>query len=255
MKIYVCVKHVPDSAAKITFTGEKEYDESVKFVMNPYDEHAVEEALKMKEANAGAEVIVVTLGKDSAKTSIRSALAMGADRAILIKTDALLDHGAVAKGLHKAIANDGQPAIIFAGKVSIDSEGMQTQYRLAHAFDMPCLTNVVAFSPQGEKCTVEREVEGGAREVYEVTLPCLLSADKGLNKPRYPKLPDIMKAKKKPIAEIDFSALGVSNDGGKMELLSFALPPEKPEGKVLQGEPAELASQLVKLLKEEAKVL
>ncbi len=255
MKIYICVKHVPDSAAKITLKDDKSYDESVKFVMNPYDENAVEEALKIKAANAGSEIVIVTIGPDAAKTSMRSALAMGADRGILVKTDDKLDHGMIAKALHKAISDDGAPDLILCGKQSIDSEGMQTQYRLAKAFDMPIVTGCVSLEINDSKATAGREVEGGAREVYELAMPCIVSADKGLNTPRYPKLPDIMKAKKKPIADVDFGGMGLAADANTVELVKMELPPEKAEGKVLEGEPAELAKQLVQLLKEEAKVL
>ena len=126
MRIYVCIKHVPDSAANIAVTDTNQFDESVKFVMNPYDEIAVEEALKTKERIEDSEVIVVTVGKEDAAASIRYALAMGADREIVIRTDDRLDSLLTYTALKAAIEQDGKPDIIFGGKVSIDSEGMQS---------------------------------------------------------------------------------------------------------------------------------
>ena len=137
MRIYVCVKHVPDSAAKITITGKNDIDESVTFLMNPYDEHAIEEAARLKKQVAGAQVIAVSVGKADAANTIQSALAMGADRAILVTTDSRPDSLVTARALKAAIEQDGRPDIIFTGKESIDSEGFQTMYRLAAAMDMP----------------------------------------------------------------------------------------------------------------------
>jgi electron transfer flavoprotein beta subunit len=137
MKIYVCVKHVPDSAATITIRGKNQIDENVTFLLNPYDEHAVEEAARLKAQIGDSEVVAVTLGKEAAINTLQSALAMGADRGILIKTDDRPDSILTARALKTAIEQDGKPDIIFTGKESIDSEGMQTMFRLAAALGMP----------------------------------------------------------------------------------------------------------------------
>ncbi|MGD8468500.1 MAG: electron transfer flavoprotein subunit beta/FixA family protein, partial [Desulfobacterales bacterium] len=154
MKIYVCVKHVPDSAATITIREKNQIDESVTFLLNPYDEHAVEEAARLNAKTEGSEVVAVTVGKEAAVTTLQSALAMGADRGILIKTDNRPDSILTARALKAAIQQDGKPDIIFTGKESIDSEGMQTMFRLAAALDVPVATNVVAFAIDQNKAVV-----------------------------------------------------------------------------------------------------
>lgn len=255
MKIVVCVKDVPDTAAKITVSGSKGIDESVKFVLNPYDEYAVEEALKLK-GKEGGEIVIACVGKESAIKSLRSALAMGAERGILIKNDGPVDQIVIAQALAKAIQDEGDVDMIFMGKQSVDSEGMQTQYRLAKMLDIPVANNVIAFDKQGDKVVVESEIEGGARQVLEMTTPCIVAATKGLNEPRYPKLPDIMKATKKEVKQLDLESLGLEAPASSMEVTELSYPPEKPEGKMVEGEdPKQIAEELVRLLREEAKVL
>jgi len=248
MKIYVCVKHVPDSAANIIVTERNRFDESVKYVINPYDEIAVEEAVRVKEQDGNSEVIAVTLGKQGAINTLRTALAMGADRGILIKTDMRPDSIITARALKVAIEQDGRPDIIFTGKESIDSEGMQTMYRLAAELGMPVATNVVAFSMAKGRVTVECEIEAGAREVIEMSIPCLIGAGKGLNNPRYLKIPDIMKARKKEVKEIDLDSLGFEKPSSSLEILELELPLEKRQCKILKGQPEEVVQQLVDLV-------
>ena len=256
MRIFVCVKHVPDTAAKVTIKDTNGIDEkSVKFVMNPYDEYGVEEALKLK-SQAGGEVVIVCVGKPDAINTIRSGLAMGADRGILVKTDEPVDQAVIARALAKVIKDEGEYDLIFMGKQSVDSEGMQTQYRLAHLLDIPVASGVIAFGRQDDKVVVESEIEGGARQVIEMRMPCVVAAMKGLNEPRYPKLPDIMKATKKPVNQLDLNSLGLQAPVGSTVVEELSYPPEKPKGKMVEGEdPKQLADNLVKLLKEEAKVL
>ena len=255
MQIYVCVKHVPDTAANIKVVGDTGFDESVKFVVNPYDEYAVEEAVKTVKAGGG-EVVIVTLGKEAAANTIRSALAVGADRGILVKTDGqFTDSIQTAQILKKAIDQDGKPDMVFMGKQSVDSEGMQTCYHLAAAFDMPVATEVVKLELSGGNVIAEREIGGGSREVLEMTAPCVIGATKGLNEPRYPKLPDIMKAKKKKIDMVDVASLGVEPSGACVEMIRMEPVPERGQAKILNGDAAAAAGQLVQLLKEEAKVL
>jgi len=248
MKIYVCVKHVPDSAANIIVTERNRFDESVKYVINPYDEIAVEEAVRVKEQDGNSEVIAVTLGKQGAINTLRTALAMGADRGILIKTDMRPDSIITARALKVAIEQDGRPDIIFTGKESIDSEGMQTMYRLAAELGMPVATNVVAFSMAKGRVIVECEIEAGAREVNEMSIPCLIGAGKGLNNPRYLKIPDIMKARKKEVKEIDLDSLGFEKPTSGLEILELRLALEKRQCKILKGQPEEVVQQLVDLV-------
>ena len=255
MRIIVCTKHVPDTAAKITIKAPNGIDESVKYVMNPYDEYGVEEALQLK-SKVGGEVGIVCVGKGDAINTIKSGLAMGADRGILVKTDEVVDQVTVAQALAKVIQDEGEYDIIFMGKQSVDSEGMQTQYRLGKLLDIPVASSVIVFNHQDDKVVVESEIEGGARQVIEMKTPCIVAAMKGLNEPRYPKLPDIMKAKKKPVKDVELSSLGIEKSTSSMVVEELSYPPEKPPGKMVEGEdPKQLAENLVKLLKEEAKVL
>ncbi len=198
MRIYVCIKHVPDTAANVKITGKDSFDDAAcKFVINPYDEYGLEEAVQLYEQNKEGEVVAVTVGKEDAMASLRGAMAQGAHRGIHVKIDAqFLDSALTAQALKAAILQDGTPDIIFTGKGSVDAEGFQTQYRLAAALDMAIVNEVVDFKIDNGRATVQKEIGGGAREVLEMQLPCVIGATKGLNEPRYPKFPDIMKAKK-----------------------------------------------------------
>ncbi|MBT4287464.1 MAG: electron transfer flavoprotein subunit beta/FixA family protein [Deltaproteobacteria bacterium] len=257
MNIYVCVKHVPDTAVNIKISGDNTIEsKGCKFVVNPYDEYAIEEAITTVKNAGQGEVIVVTVGNSDAIASIRNALAIGADRGILVKNDHyFLDSASTALALKKAIENDGQPDLILMGKTSVDSEGLQTQYRLASAFNMP-IANEVSKMEMGEgKVIVEREIEGGTRQVIELKTPCVIGATKGLNEPRYPKLPDILKAKKKAVQELDISELGVTQDGPVAELIKLEAVAERSAAKIIDGSTQEMAQKLVKILKEEEKVI
>ncbi|MBW2591981.1 MAG: electron transfer flavoprotein subunit beta/FixA family protein [Deltaproteobacteria bacterium] len=255
MQIYVCVKHVPDSAARITIKDDNRIDESVTFLLNPYDENAIEEAVRLKERGKNSEVIAVTLGTQSALNTLRSALAMGADRAILIKTDDRPDSVVTSRALQQAIEQDGKADIIFAGKESIDSEGMQTMFRLAAALDMPVANNVSVFSMQQQTVTVEYETEAGTTAVIVMDLPCVVGVGKGLNKPRYPTLPNIIKAKKKVIKQVDLNDLKIKASTAKMEILALRPAVEERRAKKITGTPEEIVKQLVQVLREEAKVV
>jgi electron transfer flavoprotein beta subunit len=255
MKIYVCVKHVPDTAANIKVVGDAGFDESVKFILNPYDEYAVEEAIRIVNKEGG-EVVIVTAGKGAAANTIRSALAVGADRGILVKTgDQFLDSGYTGRILKAAIEQDGTPDLILTGKQSIDSEGMQTHYRLAAAFGMPVVTEVVSLAMEDGKAVVECEIGGGEREVSELAMPCVIGATKGLNEPRYPKLPDILKAKKKQIKQIDLSELSIAPSDKAAAVVKLEAVPERGQARMLEGGSQEMVEELVRLLKEEDKIL
>jgi electron transfer flavoprotein beta subunit len=256
MKIYVCVKHVPDTAAKITVVGGTGFAETCKFIINPYDEYSVEEAVQLKKRAGQGEVIVVTVGREAAITTMRSALALGADRGILVKTDSqFLDSALTGQALKKVIEQDGAPDLNFCGKQSIDSEGMQTPFRLAKAFDMPVVTDVVGLSITEGVAIVEREIGGGAREVVEMPLPGVIGATRGLNEPHYPKLPDIMKAKKKEVKQLDIAELGLDLASPQTELLHLEAVPERGQARMMEGSTREMVEELVRILREEEKVL
>jgi electron transfer flavoprotein beta subunit len=256
MKICVCVKHVPDTAASIKLSGDKGYEDSdIKFISNPYDEYGIEEAVSLVEKQGG-EVVIFTVGKAAAVTTIRSAMSMGGHRAVLVKTDAqFLDADVTAKALKAAMEKDGLPDMIFTGKGSVDTESFQTQYRLADSLGMAIVNEVSCLTLEGEKVIVERETGGGEKQVVEMGLPCVIGATKGLNEPRYPKFPDIMKAKKKEIKEMDLSELGIDASEGKVTLEELVAVPERSGAKMLEGSVDSQVTELVRILKEDEKVL
>ena len=250
MKIYVCLKHVPDTAANIRPLGGTAFDESVKFIVNPYDEYALEQALLIRESGSGAEVVAVTAGKEAAASTLRTALAMGADRAIHVRTETYFtDAIETARLLHSAISRDGSPGLILTGRQSVDTEGMQIPYRLGVLFDMPVAVNVSAFSMAEGLITVEREIEGDVREVIEMTLPCIVGATKGLNRPRCATLPDMMKAKKKEIRVMARADLGAAQNPPAMELLELQPAPDRGRGRMLEGSPDEMVQELLQNLR------
>jgi len=256
MQIYVCVKQVPDTAASITLLGPREYDDTVKFVMNPFDEFAVEQAIQVREQTGTGEVVVVTVGRESATSMVRTALAMGADRGILVIADIRqLDSIATGRALQQAIAQDGSPDLIITGKQSVDSEGMQIPYRLAAAFNMPIVNEVIRFLLENETVSVEREIGGGIREAIDLTLPCVIGATKGLNEPRYTRLPEIMKARTKELKKIDINELKLAPAAGKLELLELFPEPERGQAVMLQGSVQEMTLQLIDLLKNNEQIL
>jgi len=256
MQIYVCVKHVPDTAANIKVVGENGFDDGgCKFIANPYDEYAVEQAVQLVEKNGG-EVVIVTVGKAAAAGSIRAAMAMGAHRGILVTVDSqFMDSRITAQALKAAIEQDGQADLIFTGKGAVDTEGFQTPYRLAAAMNLPVVNEINKMELSDGKATVSREIGGGAREVLDVSLPCVLGATKGLNEPRYPKFPDIMKAKKKPVQEIALADLGLSADGAQSELVRLEKVPERTGARMMEGDVRQAVEALVTILKEEEKVI
>jgi electron transfer flavoprotein beta subunit len=250
MKIAVCIKRVPDTESRIKPAADgKSLDEAgVKFILNPYDEFAVEEALQRKEKAGSGEVVVIALGAAAAQETIRTALAMGADRGVLLQTDGIPADGLeVAKALAAELRSGGFDLILF-GKVAIDDANHQVGPMVGELLDLPCVTAVAHLTIEGTVGEAEREIEGGI-EVVTFQLPAVLTADKGLNEPRYPALKGIMAAKKKPL-EVKPVSLGA----GGLELLAMALPSERAAGRIV-GEGAAAVPELVRLLREEAKVL
>ena len=257
MRIFVCLKQVPDTETRIQVKADKSGIEEagIKWVMNPYDEYAVEEALKIKEAKGAGTVTVISVGPKARITeSLRTAMAMGADDAIVIDTNEPLDSFWTAKALAGAIQKEGAFDLIFAGKLAIDDNAASVPQILAENLNVPHVTVVSKMTLDGA-LKAEREIEGGAREVFEVQGPCVIAANKGLNTPRYASLPGIMKAKKKPLKELTLADAGVQPGQIKVRLKDFQLPPEKPAVKMIAGDAATQAKELVRLILEEAKVL
>ncbi len=250
MKLAVCIKRTPDTETRIKIAGDgKRIDEAgVKFVLNTYDEYAVEEALQLKERAGSGEVVVVTVGTEASQETIRTALAMGADRGVLLKVDgASIDPLPVAKALADELRG-GEYDVVLFGKLAIDDYSHATGPMVAELLGVPCVSAVAKLEIADGKGTAEREIEGGV-EVVEFSLPAVITADKGLNEPRYPALRGIMMAKKKPL-EVKDVALA---DGG-LEIVELALPPERQEGRIV-GEGADAVPALIDALRNEAKVL
>lgn len=250
MKIAVCVKRVPDSEAhiKIDASGKAIDEGGVKFVLNPYEEFAVEEAHKLNEAAGSGEVVVISVGNDASQETIRTALAMGADRGVLLKTEHVpLDPLPVAKVLAAELADGGYDLVLF-GKLAIDDYSHGIGPMVAELLELPCVSAISKLEVSGDKGKAEREIEGGV-EVVEFPLPAVLTADKGLNEPRYPALRGIMLAKKKPLEVKD-----VTLEAAGLEMLSLSYPPERKAGRIV-GEGAAAVPALVEALKNEAKVL
>jgi electron transfer flavoprotein beta subunit len=248
MKIVACINHVPDTEAKIKIGADgKTIDKTgVNFILNPYDEFAVEAALQLKE-RMGGETIAITLGGDTHKEALRKALAMGIDKAILLKDNSPRDSFSVAKALADELKKLS-PDCIFFGKQSIDNYGEQMPGLVGELLGIPSVSAVVALKVDDKKITCEREIEGG-REIVETSMPVAISAQKGLNEPRYPVLKGIMAAKTKPIEERQ-----PANYPPVVELIAMQKPPMKQAGKIV-GTDASAVHELVRLLKEEAKIL
>ena len=250
MKIAVCIKRVADSETRVKIAADgKSLDEAgVKFILNPYDEFAVEEALRRKEQAGAGEVVVIACGSGASQETIRTALAMGADRGVLLETAALPADGlSVARALATELKDGGYDLILF-GKMAIDDYNHQVGPMVAELLDLPCVTTVAHLEIETGKGTAEREIEGGV-EVVEFPLPAVLTTDKGLNEPRYPALKGIMAAKKKPL-EVKPTTI----PAGGLDVVALMPPPERQAGKIV-GEGAAAVAELVRLLREEAKVL
>jgi len=249
MKVLVPVKRVIDYNVKIRVKADGSGVETanVKMSMNPFDEIAVEEAVRLKEAGAATEVIVVSLGVQACQETLRTALAMGADRAIHVVTDAELQPLAVAKAL-KAIVDKEQPQLVIMGKQAIDDDANQTGQMLAALLGWSQGTFASKVVPSADTVTVTREVDGGL-ETVELKLPAVVTTDLRLNEPRYASLPNIMKAKKKPIDTMSPADLGV-DPAPRLKTLKVAEPPKRSAGIKVKT-----VQELVDKLKNEAKVI
>ena len=260
MKIVVGVKHVPDTETKIRVAGDgSSIDEGgVKWVVSPYDEYALEEALKIRDSAGDGEVIAVCAARGAAQATLRQALAMGADRGVLIedprfeRTDGLVRAQALA-----AVAKSEAAELVMLGKYGVGTDEAQTGPMLAELLGWPHVTAVVKLELEGGSFVAHREIEGGA-EVVEGSLPAVLTCDKGLNEPRYATLKGIMQAKKKPLETRSPADVGVSEEALAEPMVlwsSISLPAERAGGRTIDGDPQEAARELARLLREEAKVI
>ena len=258
MKAYVCIKQVPDTETKVKLRSDQNGIDAagIKWVMNPYDEYAVEEAIKLREGGRCSAVIVMSLGpKARVSECLRTALAMGADEAIVIDGPEELDASSTAKGLAAAIKAEGDFKFVLTGKLAIDDNNSAVSQMLAEYLSLPHATVVSKMTTTETSALCEREIEGGTREMIELILPALVAANKGLNVPRYASLPGIMKAKKKLIKEVALSSLDVGPSDSHYKFVAFQLPPEKPSVKMLSGDAKQQAAELAGLLRNEAKLI
>ena len=257
MNIYVCIKQVPDTETKIKLNADQSGIDpaGIKWIMSPYDELAVEEALRLKEKNAGSTVTVLSAGPARVVETIRTALAMGADTGIHIDLPESADNNLAAKSLAGALKKESKVDVVFTGKEAIDDGAAQVSQLIAEYMDIPCITVAlnVEYGSNAVKC--KREIEGGSVEILEASMPVLIAAQKGLNEPRYASLPNIMKAKKKEVKVLKMADVGSSDADQKIRYKNLQLPPPKQAGKKIAGDPATQAKELVRLLHEEAKVV
>jgi electron transfer flavoprotein beta subunit len=249
MKILVPVKRVVDYNVKIRVKADATGVDlaNVKMSMNPFDEIAVEEALRLKEAGKASEVVVVSVGLAACQETLRTALAMGADRAILVETDAELQPLAVAKALKAVVAKEA-PQLVITGKQAIDDDANQVGQMLAALLDWGQVTFASKVALEAGSLTVTREIDGGL-ETVAADLPAVLTADLRLNTPRYATLPNIMKAKKKPLDTLKPADLGV-DVAPRLKTLKVAEPPRRKGGVIVKD-----VAELVAKLKSEAKVI
>lgn len=249
MRIFVPIKRVPDYQVKVKIKSDGSGIETdgIKWIVNPFDEIAVEEAIKMKEAGLATEVIVATIGPEDAATQLRYCMAMGADSGVHVKTDQPIDSDGASKILAE-LFKKGDYKLIIMGKQSIDSDANQTGQLLAARLNLPqaCFASKVEVA--GDVCKVTREVDGGL-EVLELPIPCVITTDLRLNQPRYASLPGIMKAKKKPMDEIDLGSFGIDCTP-VVKVIKSAPPPKRSGGRKVAD-----VAELVKVLAEEVKVL
>jgi electron transfer flavoprotein beta subunit len=255
MNIYVILKQTFDTEEKIVLRDGEVSDDGVKFIINPYDEYAVEEAIRQKEQHGGS-IVAVSVGPARAAEALRTALAMGADEAVLISDDRIgSDEFGVSKVLAAFFGKQSYD-LILGGNFSIDNGSGQVAVRLALLLNIPHTSSITKLDVNGGQAVVWRDAEGDT-ETVEVVLPALFTAQQGLNDPRYPSLPGIMKAKKKPFQQLGLDDIGVmeADIAPKTQRESLSLPPERKAGQILQGDLSAQAAQLVNLLRTEAKVI
>ena len=257
MNIYVLLKRTFDTEEKIVVSGGKIQEDGAEFIINPYDEYAIEEAIQKRDA-FGGKVTVITIGGEDAEKQLRTALAMGADEAVLINTEDDLDELDQYSSAYilAEYLKDKEADLILAGNVAIDGGSGQVGPRLADLLGINYVTTITSLEIEGTTAKIVRDIEGDS-EVLETSLPLLVTAQQGLNEPRYPSLPGIMKAKKKPLEELELDDLDIDEDDVelKVETVEIYLPPAKAAGRVLEGDLSAQVKELVSLLHNEAKVI
>jgi electron transfer flavoprotein beta subunit len=259
MKILVMVKQVPDTATQVKISADPKAIETtgITWIVSPYDEFALEEALRIKEKRGQGEVVAVSLGPDRAKEALRSCLAMGADRAIHLLDSAWdgADTLTTARAL-SALLKQETPGLAIFGRQAIDDDMGAVAAQTAELLGWPCASWIMeeAVDAGGTSVRVARQVEGGL-EVFDLPLPAVVSAQKGLNEPRYPTLKGIMGAKKKEIKDVKAADLGISVEPPALSVVTLEPLPARPPGRIIQGEAAEAAKELVRALREDAKAI
>jgi len=255
MNIFVILKQTFDTEEKISIVDGKISEEGAKFIINPYDEYAIEEALRLKEKHGGT-VTALSVGPVRTAEALRTALAMGADEAVLISDDSLITDEFSISTLLAAYFRDKSFDLILGGYFSVDNGAGQTAIRLARLLDIPHASAITELQIVQNKATVVRDAEGDS-ETLEISLPALFTAQQGLNEPRYPSLPGIMKAKKKPFLTLDLQQLNLieATIVPRTERISLSLPAARKSGRILRGTLLEQTTELVQLLKNEDKVI
>ncbi len=259
MKIAVCVKQVPDSETRINLAAPAaELDQSgFTRVLNPYDAYAVEEAIKIKETGEGVEVTAITIGPDTVKETLKKdCLAVGCDKAMIINDPALVgaDQSAIATVLCAALKKDEYDLVLFGNK-AIDDDSGQVGIMVAEKLGMAHVSTITSLTLGDGNLTAEREIEGG-KEVVEASIPTVLTCQKGLNEPRLPSLPNIMKAGMKPMEAVTCADLGIEVPTNLVTIKQYDPPAKRGECKMIEADdPAAAAKELARLLNEEAKVL
>ncbi|OCT14314.1 electron transfer flavoprotein subunit beta [Paenibacillus pectinilyticus] len=254
MDIFVLLKQTFDTEEKIVLQNGAVQEDGAKFVINPYDEYAVEQAIQLRDEHGG-KVTLLSIGPDRTAEALRTALAMGADEAVLISDDRIQgDEYEIAEILAQYL-RDQTVDLVLGGNFSVDNGAGQVAIRLASLLQLPHVASITKLDITGDKALVHRDAEGDI-EVIEVPLPALFTAQQGLNEPRYPSLPGIMKAKKKPFQHLTLDDIaGADAIVSKTARLSLSLPPERKAGRILKGELAGQVTELVQALRNESKVI
>jgi electron transfer flavoprotein beta subunit len=259
MKILVAIKQVPDTATQVKIAADAKSIETagITWIVSPYDEFALEEALRIKEKRGQGEVVAVTLGPERAKEALRSCLAMGADRAVHVNDPAFNDADTLttARAL-AAVIKQEQPGLVLVGRQAIDDDMGAVGAQLAEVLGWPCAYWIMEDAIDGDGKTVKaaRQVEGGL-EVFEIPLPAVLAAQKGLNEPRYPTLKGIMGAKKKEIKDMKAGDLGLAAEPPQLAITNLEALPPRPPGRIVEGDIATAVKELVRSLREDAKAI
>jgi electron transfer flavoprotein beta subunit len=259
MNFLVCLKQTFDTEEKIVLKNGEISEEAVEFIINPYDEYAVEEAIRLKELHGG-EITILTIGPDRAEQALRSALAMGADKAILVETEDLedeLDEHSISQLIHAAIQEqEDEYDLILCGYMAVDDGSAQVGPRLAQYLQIPHVSTITKITIAGNEVSLEKDIEGDVEHI-QTHLPLLVTTQQGLNDPRYPTIPGIMKAKRKPLTRFEIDDLSISEQAisAKTAQKEVFLPPQKQAGQILKGSIEEQVTSLVEKLHKDAKVI